>query len=264
MKRKLIALLCALLIGACAFAESDVPAPTPAPEAEAAVQAGGSMSANLNGAALTLDFDPDPQFSVCRDGYVQASFYAYGEGDLLYELYVTFPQDVRSGQTVSPANCILSADMISGIYLYISDASSDVCSAATQYLTGPYPENSDYALTFSTVSTEGTFASFTGTLDASLVEVDLNYLPTGAVNSFSGSFAFTMDLGNEISRPDEGRTAPEATQPPAEATEPPAQAAPVLPDEAPSYPYPLPEYPYEQRPPTPPAKLVTPANAQKI
>lgn len=259
MKRKLIALLCALLLTACAIAES-VP-PAPAPESSAAAQSGGSISFTLNDTQLTLDFDPDPQFSVCRDGYIQSSFYAYGEGDLLYELYVTFPQDIRPGETITPESCMLSADMFSGVYLYISDETTDVCSAATQYLTGAYPQGSGYSITFTTASAEGTAASFAGTLEANLVEVDANFLPTGKINALSGSFSFSMDLGGSAVPPDEGRAAPEATQPPAsEAPSRPDQT----PDEAPAQPAPTPENNAGQRPPAPPAKLITPANAKKI
>ena len=257
MKKKLTALLCALLIGACALAETpSVPAPSPAPEAPSAIQAGGSMSATLNGQTLTLDFDPDPQFSVCRDGYVQASFYAYGEADLLYELYVTFPQNVSAGQSVTAQSSLTAADLFSGVYLYVSDNTSESASAATQYLTGPYPEGSGYELSFSSVSYDGAFAAFAGTLTASLVEIDPYLNPTGTVNEFSGSFSFTMDLGEDAARPDEGHAAPKSTPP---ASESPDRAG----EDAPS-PAPTPQAPSQQRPPAAPAKLITPANAKKI
>lgn len=252
MKKKLTALLCAMLIGCGALAESAVPTPTPAPEASEEAQTGGSMSVTLNGEALTLNFDPDPQYSICRDGYIQASFYAYGEGDLLYELYLTFPQDVLSGETLTPDNRMLAADVYSGVYLYVSTASTDVCSAATQYLTGAYPEGSSYALTFDSVAQNGSVSSFAGTLSAKLVEFDQSYTPTGTVNDFSATFGFSMDLSG-------GSALPEPRQP--EASE-----APSSPDAAPEdeSPYPLPEGAYKQYPPTPPSQLVTPANAQRI
>ena len=100
MKKTLTALLCAMLICFGAAAESPSPTPTPEPEIAEAAQTGGSMSVTLNAETLTLDFDPDPQYSICRDGFVQASFYAYGAGDLLYELYMTFPQTVQPGEII--------------------------------------------------------------------------------------------------------------------------------------------------------------------
>ena len=68
MKRKLTALLCALLIGCSAMAESPAPTPTPAPEIAEAAESTGSMSVTLNDEPLLLEFDPDPQYSICRDG----------------------------------------------------------------------------------------------------------------------------------------------------------------------------------------------------
>lgn len=255
MKRKLTALLIAMMIGCSALAES--PAPIPAPEIIEDAQTSGSMSITVNDKPLTLEFDPDPQYSICRDGYVQASFFVYGESGQLYELYMTFPQSVQSGQTVTPQSSLQRADIFSGIYLYTSTDTSETCSAATQFLTGAYPENSNYTLTFDAVSVNNSIASFSGTIQAELVQLDPSYNPTSIVESLNGSFSFSMDLGSASAQPEPRQ--PESGESPSA-----PETAPEKDDSENKIPDSQPEefdIPY---PPTPPKKLITPSNAQKI
>lgn len=265
MKKLLSALLCALLIGSGALAEAPV-FPTPAPEVSAEPEStpgaapqeqtsAGGMDFTINGKTLRLDFDPDPEYSICKDGYVQASFYVEDDDGLLYELYVTFPQTVKSGDAVTPENCIENADIGSGLMLFISDdAGTDLCSAATQYLTGPYPEGSSYAISFGSVTSEGSLYTFEGTMNASLVEVDERFYATSTINECSGVFRFTMDLG--------ASTAPDNNRTPPEPSEVPSPVVPEIPDATPeSEATPAPE---QKRPPTPPAQLITPSDARKI
>ena len=87
---------------------------------------------------------------------------------------------------------------------------------------------------------------------AKLVQIDENYNPTSVVNDFSAEFRFTMNIGAALP---ESSAAPEATLPPAEDSQPKEEEIPG---------YELPALPEPQRPPTPPAHLVTPANARKI
>lgn len=242
MKKILIAILCAMLLMGCACAESPV-----IPGPETAVSTDGSMSITLNGTSLELAFDPDPLYSIVQNGCVQASFYAYDADNKLYELYMTFPQTVQSDQSVTAES---GGTVGSGIILYVSDETTDICSAATQYETGAYPEGSSYTLTFDEVAPNGSLCTFTGTASAKLVEVDRYFNPTSTVNDFSASFSFTMNLGSSASAP-----VPEATQPP-------AQDALPGPDDVPGSE--IPSEPQQQYPPAAPQKLVTPADAQKI
>lgn len=255
MKKKLIALLCALSLLGCARAET-APLPTPAPEAatEPAAQtaAEGQMTITLDGAPMTLEFDPDPMFSVCRDGYIQASFFAYDESDLLYELYMTFPQNVQPGGSVTAESSLAGGYIASGLMLYISSSASETCAGATQYLTGPYPTGSSYEIRFDEVTADGTKHTFSGSAEAKLVQIDENYNPTSVVNDFSAEFRFTMNIGSALP---EASAAPEASLPPSGDSQSEAEEIPG---------YELPVMPEQQRPPTPPAHLVTPANAQKI
>jgi len=263
MKRKLTALLCALLIGCGAMAEA--PAPSPTPEIAETIQTAGSMSVTFNDEALTLDFDPDPMYSICRDGYVQSSFYAYGEGDLLYELYMTFPQSVLPGETVTPESSLKQADLFSGLYLYVSTTESETCSAATQFLTGAYPEGSSYSIAFSDISSNGSVSTFTGTVEAKMIELDANYNPTSKINDFSASFTFSMDLGSETAQP-EPRLPESSAEPvfPEPSPDIPEEKAPENEFPKNEFPYPLPDAYANPYPPTPPSQLITPSNAQKI
>ncbi|MGN0803588.1 MAG: hypothetical protein ACI4MF_13435 [Candidatus Faecivicinus sp.] len=217
---------------------------TPAPESEAA-QAGGTLRAILNGEPLTLDFDPDPQFSMCEDGYVQASFYAYGAAGKLYELYLVFPQTVAAGDIITAEGRAAAGDDQSGLMMFVSDNSSDVCSLASQYADGVYPEGSGYEATFSQVSASGTMYTFTGSLKATLVVIDEHYNSLAESHTLTASFTFTMDLSGASAEP--GSPDPEAT---------PKNSEPPKGNDAPTLPY--------SAIPTPPAKLVTPADAKKI
>lgn len=267
MKKLLSALLCALLIGSCACAETPVfPTPTPdvsaqpsaAPENQSAA---GGMDFTFNQKSIRLDFDPDPEYSICKDGYVQASFYTTDTDGLLYELYVTFPQTVQSGETITPENSIEDTSIASGLVLFVSDDyGMDVCSAATQYLTGPYPEGSSYSINFSSVTANGSEYTFEGTLTGNLVEVDENFYATDTINECSGAFRFTMDLGSaEAPNKDRSEPAPSATPIP----ELPATPSPES-DASPAPESDATPAPKQKRPPVAPAKLTTPADAKKI
>ena len=262
MKKLLSALLCAMLIGCCAAAETPV-FPTPTPEVSSSPEAtpapenpsdAGGIDFTLNGQALHMPFDPDPEYSICKDGYVQASFYVEEADGLLYELYLTFPRTVQAGDTIDPESCIKSGDIASGIMLFVSDtAGNDTCSAATQYLTGSYPEGSSYSIRFDNVSSEGSVYTFAGSVSGKLVEVDERFYATSNINECSADFSFTMDLN--ASAPAEDRSTPGATEEP-------SAEVPRLPESTPeSEATPQPE---KQRPPTPPAQLTTPADAKKI
>lgn len=255
MKKLLIALLCAALgLTASAWAES-APSPvfpTPAPDASESPapgfqmpapdaspsQAGGSLRASLNGEPLTLDFDADPLYSTYEGGYVQASFYAYGEADLLYELYVVFPSTVSSGDVIASETAARSGDDQSGLMLFVSDSNSEACSVATQHIGGAFPEGSAYELRFDRVTADGSLYSFTGSLKATLVRVDEQYHSLSETDTLTASFTFTMNLGDASATP-----APDGENPPEEG------AMPALPFGG---------------VPTPPASLVAPADARKI
>lgn len=253
MKKMLSALLCALLIGLCAFAES--PAATmPAPQDPST----GSMDLTLNGETLQLNFDPDPQYSICKDGYIQASFYAETADDLLYELYLTFPQSVSSGEEVTPDSCIKSGNIGCGLMLFISDdAGMDVCSAATQTLTGAYPEGSSYVIRFANVAADASAYTFEGSLEASLVEVDEQFYATSTINVCSASFRFTMETSAAAPSAEES-AAPESSETPS----PTQPESSVLPESTPgSESTPAPK---KNQLPTPPPQLTKPSNARKI
>lgn len=258
MKKMLSALLCVMLIGFCAFAESPI-LPTPAPSSAAQEQtAADGMDLTINGETLRLNFDPDPKYSICKDGYVQASFYAETADGLLYELYLTFPQAVKSGETVTPDSCIQSGDLGSGLMLFVSDdAGMDVCSAATQTLAGTYPEGSSYAVRFTSAAANDSVYTFEGDLEASLVEVDERFYATSTINTCSAAFRFTMDV-SAAAQSEGNSVAPESSETPAPSqpgtSESPNSTPKVDPTPAPK----------QNLLPTPPPQLNKPSNVRKI
>lgn len=128
--------------------------------------AGGTLVLARGDDEIALAFDPDPEFSFSSQGYVQASFYAYGERDELYELYLVFPEGVQSGTTVSdPADGENTA-----IFFYVTEVDGSGSLAVASQASGmPYPEGSSYSIYFGEVVQTGSARTFSGAFDATLV-----------------------------------------------------------------------------------------------
>ena len=122
---------------------------------------------------------------------MQASFYAYGERDELYELYLVFPEGVQSGTTVSdPADGENTA-----IFLYVTEVDGSGSLAVASQASGmPYPEGSSYSIYFGEVVQTGSARTFSGAFDATLVALDDAFNATSATETVSGAFSFTMDF----------------------------------------------------------------------
>lgn len=253
MRKLLVVFLCALLFTLpCVHAEQPpVTFPTPAPEStQEPAQApsfqlpaaGDGLNLTIDDIEIKLDFDSDPQYSSCSNGYVQASFFAYDESDVLYELFMVFPDTVTSGSSVTSESCIKAGDEESGLMLFVGDA----CSMATQFKDSAFPSGCSYEIRFSEIRKNGADWTFTGTVEGSLIVIDENYNPLSETDEISGEFRFTMSM-------DGSAPAPSAT--PDSSAAPDAPAVP-MPDATPE--------PYAAVVPTPAAHLVTPANAKKI
>lgn len=228
MKKLLAVLVCLLTILAPGAQTESFPTPAPDPGATQTPRDGaasGSMELNLDGENMRLLFDASPLYSMRQDGYVQASFYGQS-GDRFYELYVIFPDGVQPGETFSSQSAAAGGDDESGILLYATGSDGMVISIATQSAEGAYPAGSSYLLTFSDVRQEGGALAVSGTLEASLTDVDAGFNPLSGVRALSASFSFTLSSGASGEIPE----------------------APSAPSAA----------------PTAPATLITPADAQKI
>ena len=222
MKKFLAALLCAALFLSPALCEGDfpdflLPAETEAPmesaeplETEAPAEpivtpeplvAGGWMTAELYGQTLPMLFDVDPAYSYVEDDLVQAAFYRETNAGTVYEIDLTFPLDVRAGDSVSTESAILAGDELSGVILYTLTDNASTYAWATQYMGMEYPYGAHYSIAFDSVETEGTFARFSGTLSALLMP-ELALMSGGEIE-LTARFAFTIDTSEAIYAPDE-------------------------------------------------------------
>ena len=191
MRKTLALLLCALLTIPCALA-SDGRAP----------QAAEGISITIDGEQLFLDFDVSPEYTTVEDGLVTASFYTYGPDEAsLYELYLSFPLDVQPGDVVNAQYAMThNAPDCSVAYIYSTEDEENY------YLAGQlgneiYPEGSEYAIAFDTVDAGESGTLYTGTLNATLVMVDLYSGKSGEVVSFQdAAFTFTLTSGPAIPR----------------------------------------------------------------
>ena len=208
MKKILAALLCELLcLTPVVQAESTNPFslfPTPSPEPDNApptfempaptAPKGGSMRLSVLGQTLTLDFDDDPMYSMLDGGYIQASFYGYDASDVLYELYLLFPDDVSSGSVVTPESSTARGLLDDGIILYVTSDASELYAIAAQDEYGVYPEETAYAITFDEVTRNGSACTFSGSVEATLMALDDNYNALYPVDDLTATFQFTMEL----------------------------------------------------------------------
>ena len=173
--------------------EEPLPFQIPAPDSSAAA---GSMRFNDGSNTVVLDFDPDPAFSIHENGYIQASFYGYSADDSLYELYMIYPDTVTAGDVVSSESSAAQGDPNPCIMLYITDRTDETYAVAAQDELGVYPEESHYSIQFSEVTVAGSFCTFAGTLEATLVALDDNYNSLYSMEGIAADFRFTMELGD--------------------------------------------------------------------
>lgn len=190
MNRKLAALLIAMLL---IFSLITVQAETSDP-----AEGGNSLTITLLDRTLTLDYDPDPDFSNLMGGVIQASFYTESEDGGLYEAYILFPETVKSGDVITTQSSIEAGLTDPGVIVYITDSTLNLYASAVQFSTGPYPSGSEYAIRFDSVVPEGTSCTYTGSLEATLIAQDENYQDLYPVENVTATFSFTFDFGNEL------------------------------------------------------------------
>lgn len=194
MRKLIVTLLCAFML--CALVQPAV------------LAASDSIEIEVNGRQLTLMFDRSEQFSNVENGNVQASFYTYlDSSNDLYELYLIFPEDVQSGTTIDPAYAMQSAPETSVVMIVTTPTS------VNYYFAGQAEDadNTDYTMTFETVTDSGAGRTYSGTLSASMIgmaaETEEEIAP---VNIHNARFSFTMPLDSG----DSGDPAPDESLPP--------------------------------------------------
>ena len=206
---KLLALLMCLLLctSIAAFAEDD-PFGDDAPEFDfrdvmPTAASGESIEIEINGRNTSLSFDSSEKFSVISGGTVQASFYAYSDNsELLYELYMIFPETVETGSTVTPEYAI-QHDPDCSVVMIISSNDVEQYYFAGQVDGAIYPSNSAYSITFDSVSLSNGQRTYTGRLSASLIDMDdTSNTPLVNFRIDNAPFSFTMPVGSAAAEPD--------------------------------------------------------------
>lgn len=181
MKKIVALLLCALLValGAITLAESpfdnlfDVLPGEPGGDNPPRVEGGDGITLLVNGESVYLAYDASPQYSSIQGGNVQASYYAHGaDGKALYELYLTFPETARAGMVITPEYASLTNEE-SSVVLIVSQGSEEKYYFSSLLDGSVYPAGSGFTITIEGVSDEGGMVSYSGTLSASLVALDM-------------------------------------------------------------------------------------------
>lgn len=175
-----------------------------------APSAGGTLMLSIGGEEIALAFDPDPEYSYLEDGLVQASFYAYGERDELYELYLIFPESVEAGALLpgaagGEAALVLCETEIDGSGFFAVAAWADGAAE---------PEGSALSIRFDEADSDGSTRAFSGAFEATLVGLDEQSAAAGFAQAATGSFSFAMNF--DSSAPD-GEQRPEGLVTPPDA-----------------------------------------------
>ena len=249
MKKIFAALLVIALLLSSALAEDSVP-----------VTSNGAFMLTVQGETVVLDYDPDPEYSNIVNGSIQASFYSETEDGTMYELYMLFPDTVKSGDVVTTQSSIQAGQNDPGVMIFITDDTREIYAAAFQFSSGAYPTGSSYEIRFDSVTPAGDVCAYKGSLTSTLVVLDKMYTPLEPLE-ISGSFDFSFDMNStyapQMPAPSDAAPAPEAT---------PAPFAPVQPEAtpAPDNPMPTPFIPDFPSVPKNTPSLITPADAKKI
>ena len=196
--RKIIALLlCGLLLAQWPAAVAE-PFDLPMDDAFTAVTNGAdSIEIEIDGSPLSLTFDSSEEYSSVLNGIVQASFYAYsGDSEYLYELFLTFPEDVEAGSSITPEYALQNAPLTS-VVMIISSRESEQYYYAGQSDGAIYPEGCSYSIDFDSVSETGTDRTYSGKLSATLVTMNADSAaPTTTFQIESAPFSFAMPMEN--------------------------------------------------------------------
>ena len=187
MKRLLVMLLCVCVL-ALGAAHSE----------GATVSEGVRLT--LDGQALNLSFDRSDNYSSVMNGNVQASFYTFTNGEEnLYELYMVFPESVRTGDQVTPEYAIRNA-VDSSVTLIITDNQHEAYYFASQVDDHAFPEGSTYDIRFDAVTAGGDGTRYEGRLSATFVRFEMSSGEAlGSVQITDATFSFTMPDANRRS-----------------------------------------------------------------
>lgn len=174
MKKLIAALLCALFALVPAMAE---PLPDASLQSGArAASSGDALEIEFDGQDMALEFDASPEYSSVEGGLVQASYYKYSDdGVKLWELYLIFPETTQPGMVITPEYSALSGEE-SSVVLIVSDSQTmeELYYLSSVMDDGAYPEGSDYTITLEDILEADGATTYSGTLSAVLVAMDMS------------------------------------------------------------------------------------------
>lgn len=161
---------------------------------------GESIELEIDGERVTLGFDPSAQYSSIANGQVQASFYAYSaDNTKLYELYMIFPDTAKPGMVITPDYSALTSEE-SSVVLIVSDVQTqqEIYYFSSLMDGAVYPENSSYAIAIDDIYEIDGATTFSGSLSATLVALDMATGEAQDVFEISDTpFRFTIGEGEE-------------------------------------------------------------------
>ena len=207
MMKKLIALLTfAILCLTAAIAEeapipdflpfeSAAPEETPLPKETSTPESANGMIAALYGYTLPFAFDSDPAYSYFDGEIVQADFYFESER-VAYDLFLMFPVNVRSGETLNPENAAQWGNEDAGVLLRTITEKGESHAFALAYESQPYPYGTNFSIEFDSVENDGTVLRASGAFSARLLPEFA--LTSGGYVDISGSFQMEISLKEEI------------------------------------------------------------------
>ena len=186
----------------------------------------GTLSATINGEQLVLSFDSSPAYSNVINNTAQAAFYTYGDATgNLYEVFLVFPYNAKSGDTVTPEFAMKNA-IDTSVMLLISDAESDKYYIASQLNNSVFPRTSNYTIHFDSVTASAEATKYEGSVSAKMVSYNISSGEIGdSVEIQDATFSFTISNTSSDKQPgdDSGEPNPflEDTTPVPTATLPP-------------------------------------------
>lgn len=169
-----------------------------------------SLGGQFGEDSLLLEFDPGAEYSYLRDGYIQGCFFTFDEAEEYYlELYLLLPEEVKSGDMITPESAFSAGASSCSITLFeVDEDNNETAWFAGQLLGSAYPENSGYTITIDRADYSEENVAVSGSIDASLCRLEGD-LPSAEFMQMTAQFSFVLPLGNAP----EAQPAPKAEKP---------------------------------------------------
>ena len=209
MKRFLILLLCLVIAAACPVCRAEDDAFSffgPSDDSRFNTVDGSreAIEITIDGRSTQLAFDGSQEYSSIIDGTVQASFFAYSDNsEYVFELYMVFPDTVRSGSVLTPEQS-LKDDPDCSVVLILNAMDKEQYFFAGQSEGRIYPDGSTYSMNFESVTSSELSRTYTGTLTATLAAMDQDTgdpLVPFAIQDAPFTFTISLEENDEDGNP---------------------------------------------------------------